>query len=265
MNVRRVLGIIALVFIVIVAAIASGLFLYSQYLYRDSYGSEYTYDVRISPSAPITNTTFLVPLPANDGPVNASMVHHPFTPDGWSYDVVETESGPMLRIQADEIPTDPTYHYSVVRDNRLIRWETISEEEYDPDNSSHVRATHEDIDIQTSVATDQTIDTQSPINSEPLLRPHENLTDTACFMADDDEGRCYTYDGHVFASYDATPDTVVYVSVRLRGANSWWVFGWNFNEYVDHQSVEIIGSNEDWVATQGELRTGNGNYRPPPN
>ncbi|WP_458188169.1 hypothetical protein [Haladaptatus sp. NG-WS-4] len=266
MSIRRLLAVGLAVFIVVVAAIAGGLFLYSQHLYRDSYGSEYHYDVRITPSSQITNVTVMVPLPSHDGEVlvDADAVSHPFTPDGWAYDVVETRYGAMLRIRADEVPTEPTYHYSVNEDDRLVRWETISAAEYDPENSSHLRASHDDVDINARVESDRTVDTRSPIENESLLRPHQNRTETACFSPPDEKETCYTYDGRVFVSYDGASDTAVHVSVELRGSNSWWVFGWNFNEYVDRQSVEVVGPQDGWVVTEGDLETGQGNYRPPP-
>ncbi|MFB6096056.1 MAG: hypothetical protein ABEJ74_01550 [Haloferacaceae archaeon] len=266
MNARRVLGIALLVVVVLVAAVAGGLFLYSQQLYRDSYGSDYTYDVHVSPSAPISNVTILVPLPAqgSDSPVNASSVQHPFTPDGWTYDVVETDAGPMLRVRADEVPTDPTYHASVVRDDRLVGWKPIPADEYDPDNGSHVRATHDDVEVHVTLESDRTVDTRSAIEDEPLLRPQRNRTETACFGGQDDEEACYDYGGRAFVSYDAAPDTAVYVSVELRGTNSWWVFGWNFNEYTDRQTVEVVGPQDGWVATEGDLHVGSGNYPRPP-
>ncbi|WP_458207866.1 hypothetical protein [Haladaptatus sp. NG-SE-30] len=266
MNLRRVLAVSFAVFLVVIAAAASGLFLYSQYLYRDSYGSEYHYDVRLSPSAPVTNVTVLVPLPSHDGEplVDADTVSHPFTPDDWAYDIVETEYGSMLRIRANEIPTEPTYHYNVIEDNRLVRWESISATEYDSNNSSHLRVTHDDVDISTGVESDRTIDTRSPIESESLLHPHENRTETACFSSQDEDETCYTYDGRIFVSYEAAPDTAVSISIELWGSNSWWVFGWNYNEYIDRQSVEIVGPQDGWVITDGNLETGQGNYRPPP-
>ena len=266
MNVRRVLLVSLVAFVVVVAAVVGGLYLYSQHLYRDSYGSEYTYEVRISPSATITDVTVLVPLPAQGGEsvLDVADVQHPFTPDGWSYSTVETDSGPMLRVQAAEIPTDPTYHYSVVRDDRLVRWETVPPDEYDPTNESQLRVEHDDVEIDAQVESESTIETRSPVTSEPLLRPHENRTEAACFTNRGEEETCYVYDGRAFVSYDADPDTTVYVSVELRGTNSWWVFGWNFNEYTDRQSVEVVGSNDGWVVTEGELETGRGNYRAPP-
>lgn len=263
---RRLLGILIALFIVIVAAVAGGLFLYSQQLYRDSYGSDYTYEVRLSPSAPITNVTILVPPPSQNGNslVTASTIAHPFTPSGWRYDVTDTEYGPMVRIEADEIPTDPTYHYSVIRDDRLVRWETIPQEQYNPENDSHLRVQHDDIEIDVAVESERTIDTRAPIDSEPLLRPQTNRTETACFMPHDREETCYTYTGRIFVSYDAVPDTTVYISIELRGTNSWWVFGWNFNEYTDRQTVELTGPQDGWIPTEGQLETGQGNYRDPP-
>ena len=269
MNTRRLLLLGFLAVLVVVAAVAGGLFLYSQYLYHDSYGSEYSYEVRISPSARVTNATVMVPLPSGDGgtPFDATAVRHPFTPDGWAYDVVGTDYGPMLRVRADEIPTDPTYHASVVREDRLVGWERLPEGSYDPANGSHVRVDHDDVEIDARVETERTVDTLAPVGSEPLLRPHENRTETACFdpgSGPDADETCYAYDGRVFLSYDAAPETVVYVSVELRGTNSWWVFGWNFNEYTDRQTVEVVGPRDGWTPTEGELLTGRGNYRRPP-
>lgn len=266
MNARRALLGALLAVLVVAAGVGGGLFLYSEQLYRDSYGSEYRYSVRIAPTAPVENVTVLVPLPADGGesPVDAAAVAHPFTPDGWAYDVVGTEHGPMLRVSADRIPTDPTYHASVIRDGRLVRWERISESEYDPDNGSHVRAEHADVEVDAAVESGATIDTRAPLESEPTLAPHRNRTETACLGGRADEGPCYVYDGRVFVSYDAAPDTAVYVSVELYGANSWWVFGWNFNEYADRQYAEVVGPHEGWVVTGGRLETGRGNYPEPP-
>ena len=266
MTLRRVLAVGLAAILVGAAAIAGGLFVYGDYLYRDSYGSDYVYEVRISPSAPVTNVTVSVPLPSHDGesPVDAAAVRHPFTPAGWTYEVVETARGPTLRIRTDEIPTGPTYHYSVVENDRLVGWETITAEEYDPGNESHLRVTHDDVEVDVTVESDRTIDTRSPIESEPLLGPHENRTRTACFRAADEEEACYAYDGRAFVSYDAAPGTAVYVAVELHGTNSWWVFGWNFDEYSDRQSVEVVGPRDGWVVTEGRLETGQGNYRRPP-
>ena len=266
MSLQRTPGIAGAVLLVVVAAIVGGLFLYTQHLYRDSYSSDYHYQVRVSPSDPVTNLTVMVPLPTHGGqtPFEPADLRHPFTPNGWRYAVVDTEYGPMLRIEADAVPAEPTYHTSVVRNDRLVRWERLDPGEYDPDNASHLRATHDDVDIDTHVESEDPIDTGGALDTEPLPRPHEDRMETACFMATGEEETCYSYTGRVFVSHDGAPDTAVYVSIEIWGTNSWWVFGWNGNDYIDRQSVEVVGSPDGWLGTDGELETGQGNYRKPP-
>lgn len=265
MRISRVFIISILVVLVFISIIAVGLFFYTEKLYSDSYNSEYSYEVGVSPSGPVSNVTVLVPLPTynNISLVNESMFSDPFTPRGWRYNIVENEYGPMLEIKADKIPKDPSYYYSIIRDDRLVGWEEIPETEYSPENSSHIRIDNDEIRLDLRISSEKTIDTKSPISDEALLYPHENLSETRCFMHQN-QGECYTYSGYFFVSYNSSQEISMYISSELRGSNSWWVLGWNFNEYIDRQSVEIINQQKGWVETDGVLEIAQGNYRDPP-
>lgn len=265
MKVSQVLILSILVVLFFIAILAGGLFFYTEQLYSDSYTSEYSYKVSISPSDPISNITVLVPLPKhnNISLVNTSMLSDPLKPKGWRYNVIDHQGGPMLEIKADKIPQDPSYYHSIIRDNRLVGWEEITESQYNPENSSHIRLENDEVRIDLIIPSKNTIDTKSPINDESLLYPHENLSETRCFM-DQDQEECYTYSGYFFVSYNSSQEISMYISAELRGSNSWWVLGWNFNEYIDRQSVEIINQKEGWVETNGVLEVAQGNYRDPP-
>jgi hypothetical protein len=236
--------------------------------YEQSYGSEYAYEVRVGPNYhgdTITNVTVLVPLPAHGGSqsvADAVASQDLRFPDGWSYAVVDTEYGPMLRFEADEIPGEPTYFRAVMEGDRLVDWEEIPAAEYSRNDSETIRVDHDDIEVRTTVEADETIDTRSPTGTEPLLSPRSNQRQVDCeAFYERDDVTCYAYDSRVFLAYDAEPGTEVFLDVELRGTNSWWVLGWNYNEYRDGVRLLTDESPDGWTTVDGQLVTGSGNYR----
>ncbi|RDZ44221.1 hypothetical protein C5B91_11885 [Haloferax sp. Atlit-10N] len=266
----RTLGIVVVAALVVVAVAAGGLWAFGRLSSLDSYGSQYDYSVRVSADEPISNVTVLVPLPVSDGSsvVGEAVESREYLlPTGWAYDVVETEYGPMLRLRADELPADPTYYRAVVENDRLVRWEPIPASEYSRNDSDTLRVEHDAIDLSADVRVNQSIDTLAPEGTEPLFEPRENARLVPCdWPSNSDDTRCYDYESMLFVQYDGPETTNVSVSVELRGANSWWVGGWNYNEYVDHVAAyDLPADRQGWVVADGELRTGVGNYlRNPP-
>lgn len=266
----RTLGIVAVAVLVVLAVVGGGLWAVGRLSFLDSYGSEYDYTVRVSADEPITNVTVYVPLPVHDGKSRIGTVvetRDSLKPDSWTYDVVETRHGPMLRIQADEMPADPTYHRAIVENDRLVRWEQIPADEYDQNDSETLRVEHDAVEVNAGLTANQSIDTRSPEQTEPVLHPRSNARAIPCdWPHEDDETRCYSYDTMVFVEYDGPETTSLTVTTELRGTNSWWVGGWNYNEYTDRVYVyDLPADQQGWVVVEGELQTGVGNYpRNPP-
>ncbi|WP_396612173.1 hypothetical protein ACH9L7_02480 [Haloferax sp. S1W] len=266
----RTLGIIVVAVLLVVAAIGGGLWAFSRQSFLDSYGSDYRYEVRVSADEPISNVTVFVPLPITEGesPVEDVIETREYLiPETWTYDVVETEYGPMLRMQADELPGEPTYHRSVIENDRLVRWERVSADEYDRNDSDVVRVKHDTMSLTADRTVNRSIDTRDPGGAEPLFEPRSNVTGVPCeWPHEDDETRCYRYDTRIFVAYDGPETTQLSVTVELVGTNSWWVGGWNYNEYTDRVSVyDLPADQRGWVVVEGHLQTGVGNYpRNPP-
>ncbi|KTG27696.1 hypothetical protein, partial [Haloferax profundi] len=261
----RTLGIVAVAALVVLAVVGGGLWAVGRLSFLDSYGSEYDYTVRVSADEPISNVTLFVPLPVHDGTSDIGTVvetREYLKPDTWSYAVVQTRHGPMLRIHADEIPAEPTYHRPVVENDRLVRWEQIPADEYVRNDSETVRVEHDAVEVDADLTTNRSIDTKSPERVEPLLNPRSNTRAVPCeWPHDADETQCYSYDTMLFVEYDGPETTRLTVTTELRGTNSWWVGGWNFNEYTDRVYVyDLPGDQQGWVVVDGELQTGVGNY-----
>ncbi|SEL66217.1 hypothetical protein [Haloferax larsenii] len=266
----RTLGIVVVAVLVVVAAVGGGLWALGRLSFLDSYGSEYYYEVRVSANEPISNVTIFAPLPVVDGdsPVEGIIETREYLlPETWSYDVVETEYGPMLRLQADELPADPTYHRPVIENDRLVRWERVSADEYDRNGTDVVRIDHDAIELTADRTVNRSIETRAPEGTEPLFEPRSNVTAVPCeWPHEDDDVRCYSYDTQIFVSYDGPETTELSVTVELRGTNSWWVGGWNYNEYTDRVYVyDLPADQRGWVVVEGAAETGVGNYpRNPP-
>lgn len=265
---RRTLGIVALAVVVVLAATGGSLWVFGRLSFLNSYGSQYDYSVRVSASEPVSNVTLLVPLPVSDGdtPLRDVVASRDFMlPDGWAYDVAETEYGPMLRIRADELPADPTYYRAVYEGDRLVRWEEISADEYAANDTEAIRVDHDTVELSMDRTMNRSIDTRDPVGTEPVFEPRANAVRVPCDWRDEDSV-CYRYDTRVFLRYDGPETATVSVTVELRGTNSWWVGGWNYNEYRDGvYAYDLPADRQGWVVVAGELETGSGNYpRNPP-
>lgn len=264
----RTVGIVLVAVLLVALLLAGAGWALSQAWYAQSYGSEYVYDVRVGPNYAndsVSNVTVLLPLPVHEG---TSSIGDAVTegdvqfPDGWSYAVVETEHGRMLRLEADEIPGEPTYYRAVMEGDRLVDWEEIPAAEYSRNDSDTIRIDHDDLEIRRTVSVNETIDTKSPQGNEPLLTPRSNQRAVDCEQFHERPGpSCYAYDTRVYLSYDADPGTEMYVRVELSGTNSWWILGWNYNEYRDTVTLLTDESPDGWVTVDGQLVTGSGNYR----
>jgi len=256
-NWRRVAlgGVLAVV--ILLAIVIGAVWLYSDHLYRTSYESEYTYEVTLSTNGTLTNATVYLPVPeATDAAdLGAAAVETGADRSGpLTYEVIDTARGPMLALSAAEVRVTPEYYEFVERDGRGERVE-ISEDEYEPGNPSMVVNDTRSVTVEVTVPVDRSIDTATPWDGEPLLGPQVDRRPAACDTPGPDRIECYEYDSAVYASYDAANDTEVYASATLSGTNSWWVFGWSYDEYRDDVTVTIDGPQDGWTGATGTLQT----------
>ncbi|NHN60852.1 MULTISPECIES: hypothetical protein [Halorussus] len=244
--------------LVVVAVLAGGLWLYAEHLYRTSYESGYTYELAVNTNETLENVALYVPVPlgvdgADDPSLDAALVERGnAADDNFTYDVVETERGPMLRLRADRVAVAPRYYEYVEADGRGERVE-IPAGEYDPANPNMTRDADAGTLLTVTVPADGAVETADPWSGEPLFRPRSARRPTACGFPAADWLRCYEYDSAVYASYEADETVRVDVVERVQGENAWWMFGWNYDTYRDGVEVALRGPQDGWTTVTGTV------------
>ena len=159
--------------------------------------STYAYSVTLGTDATLANLTLLVPLPAAaDGtaPVAAAIRDGNATvPEGWRAAVVETGSGPVLRLEAAAVPAAAR-----------------------PDGRQY--STYQ---FGVTVPAGDAIDTGDPFGPEPTVSPVDGLRERPCpNLATPDPGQtCYAFDAAVSVSYNAPAGAAVTIDLVHTGAN----------------------------------------------
>lgn len=264
---------VLLVFSLVVGALA----VLGQQRQAETTESTYQYEVTIAADETLQNATFYVPVPTENGssPLGERFVEsvrydrstpavrgydRDPTPVNFSSELVETERGRMLAISAGQIEVSDVYYREV--ENETMGWyEQIPAEQYDPDDPDMGVQNDGSFTFTVTLVADGPIDTADPFDDEPLLTPGADRTEVDCFTAGSAVHRCFEYDGRVYADYDTSAETTVYVGTQLNGRNEWFSGGWTGNEYREWSRVELRGSQSGWVITDGELEIGSGNYR----
>lgn len=274
MNWKRGLLVSGLVLVLLGAAVVGGLALYSDHLYRDSYGSYYSYEVSFASNETLDDLTIYVPVPVDDSGVR--LVDSTVTATSWdettpadappvNVSIVETEYGPMLAITADAYPVETKYYRFEEHDGIGERIE-IPESEYDPSDPDMLAYDKRSVRVEVFIEAERSIDTRNPTGTEPLLAPEFSRWDTTCEDTHFETVECFGVETSTYLSYEAPPETRTSLWVELRGSNEWWIFGWSGNEYSERFLDEFTGAQDGWVAVEAELVTGWGNYRgDPPN
>ncbi|MFO7991459.1 MAG: hypothetical protein R6U61_04085 [Thermoplasmata archaeon] len=220
-----------IVIIVVVGLLVSGIYIFFYQMKKDSYTSEYSYEVHIDTENVVTNVTVIVPLPVYSNEpflgddITSGKAH---VPEDWRCSLVDSNGTTMLKIEIDRI---------------------------EPNSYEHLRAN------QTS---QDSIDTKSPQDDEPLLQPKYNMSETEYGQPHpeewDDRLKAYNYTTLVFLSYEGSNESEIRVSIRLSGSNTWWTLGWSGNEYWDNVSIEAKNGEKGWFIAEGKLVEGHGNY-----
>ncbi len=235
---------------VVIAAVIGIAWTHTNDLYERSFTAEYRYqvDADLDSGAGINNVTLYVPLPRDGRNISIENISGP---RDWELSTVEIIHGRMLEISAERI--EPAHRSTL----------SPLEPGEEPRNGSP-HQTPQLNRITGTIASNKEINTVSPQGNEPLLQPKYDLTTTECRFphGEDQQLNCYEYRSMVFLNYGSEsniPD-VLTVSVSFEGSNSWWIYGWNGNEYRDRVYLTVEGE-KGWLDAEGKLATGWGSYR----
>ncbi|GGL52185.1 hypothetical protein [Halocalculus aciditolerans] len=244
--------------VVVAAVVGTGAFLLWNFTQpiEESYEHEYEYRVTVDPNETLTNATLYLPAPVENGSsiVDARIEN---TSDGVATEVVETARGPMLAVTADRLPPKYENRSEPLPTPTGTAGETTSGATTSTAQST--RRYREPYQWVVTVSVNETIDTKTPDTGEPLLRPRENVTRTACGSGYGD-ATCYAFDTAVYASYDAPANATTQVAVVFAGRNTWFAGGWTGNEYEERVFVDLAGEEDGWRRVNGSARWGFGRY-----
>jgi len=257
--------------IMVVIVVLVGLWMYYIHgLYEKSYNSEYHYRVTIETNSVLHDVTLYLPLPVFGGEskIGDAIIAGDYVimggklskPDDWDCSIVETEYGKMLKINAEKMA--PEFHSFPVpiepgEEPKELPKGNVS------DAYSEEAPVAMPIEVIAGVSADHDINTKNPIGNEPLLSPRYNLTRSTCDTPYP-EGRtppnCYEYESRIYVDHTTSPDAVVSIYIESGGENSWWIYGWSGNQYIDQIEVTFTGEQHGWHITSGKLVEGEGRY-----
>ncbi|MFO7967309.1 MAG: hypothetical protein R6U44_06900 [Archaeoglobaceae archaeon] len=242
--------------VVIVAVIGTLWMYHTNNLYEQSFTAEYRYQVDMDPGSGsgLNNVTLYVPLPSENGAgISLEDINRP---DDWEVSTVDTVHGEMLEISAERIETANRSNSSPLRPG---------EEPQTPGPQDRTLRLNR---ITETIISNKEINTANPHGNEPVLNPKYDLTRTECSFphGGDQPLKCYQYRSAMFINYGSesngsnVSDAGLNVSVTFEGSNSWWIYGWNGNEYRDRIYFTVEGD-EGWFESEGQLIAGQGSYR----
>ena len=275
MNRRLLIATVGILAIVVVTA-AVGLPLLFQFQKNNNTTSTYYYTAELSTNATLTDATFYLPIPV--GPDGAPLIEdiQVSSSDGpaveWSPRIIETERGPMLAIDAEEIVGEERY-YLVNENGSLARPEPITRDEAPVDMSGlrlEPALTRYEIGAQVTVEPfgngieNGLIETRYPRGNSSLLSATYAYRPDACEPVwGGAEETCTAFQSDLYATYETKDTAIVQAGpVELWGINEWgWFFANSFNEYTQRvQQVRFNGSHAGWESARGELQAGRGSY-----
>ena len=219
--------------LVIGLVLLGGLFALGTFFFYDSYTSSFEYDVSIGVDGATEHAEFLLPLPVYDGEPHLDDVHISGGDrfEGIDHEVVNTEHGPMLRIEIAEVNEGPHWH---------------------------------SLSISAHVESDEIIDTRNPRETEPVLSPVEFLERDLDETIHDrwPDRRDFDASSTAYIGHSGDEDVEIGVSVWYRGGNDWWTGGWNGNYYETSVSGgwDAHDPTGVWIELNGWHTEGGGNY-----
>lgn len=131
-----------------------------------------------------------------------------------AYPIIDTEHGKMLKISLDVVEL----------------------------------GTQKGFDLKLEMDVDKYINAKNPREGEPLLYPRFNESDSPSSV--DEFTLWYRYSSYIYASYNSSSETSVYVLAALSGSNTKGDWG---ESYDDDAEAKLIGENNSWQIAKGRL------------
>ncbi|WP_340820584.1 hypothetical protein [Methanolobus sp. WCC4] len=264
----RILKIISLLIAALVIISIAGIVLYVETgsHREESYMSSYNYDISIEANKPLHNVTLYVPLPIfnNTSVVGEDMLSRGFynnAPD-WNFSIVETEHGTMLSITNDRIiPRYQSLPIAIEEDE-----DTENEVSVATESNEYSEETPVLWPVEFSVMTrvNQSIDTKDPLDNASILLPKYDIISSGSPYdiptPEYIEPEYYEYESRIFAQYNSSNQTDVYIRVEVNGANEWRTGGWRHNSFQDRVAVRMNGPQDGWITAEGSMVAGDGIY-----
>jgi hypothetical protein len=254
---------LALAVVALVGGLALGAVLYGFTRPQpESLEHAYEYELVVEPDADLSNVTLYLPVPVENGssPVadavagDASAVRVEGDP-GWDASVVDTEYGPMLALSVADLPA------RYVERPPPQPMPDDSDATPPPAGTPTTRLSAYRLVVELPAV--DAVDTETPLDSEPTLRPRLDATETDCDRPTPDRAVCRTFETRTYLSYDAPADARTTVIVRYEGRNTWFAGGWTGNQFDQRTSVVATGPGEGWVAVPVAETTSLGRYPTP--
>lgn len=227
--------------------------------------SDYTYEISIVHYGPLSNATFVIPLPVKDN--SAKLTSEIYTKSDFIYPdakVLLTQSPDGLdRTDMSPFPGYDPWFLII----RIAEPVSNSSLPYTPPYIYHFE---KDIRVKLDNP-DFPVKTMTPIGNETLIAPKYNfswqnppLTEKRGYYTNtySPASASIPYTTKISADYDAPDPTIVIVSCRVEGRNS-WVQGyddWLENNYHDEYSMTFSGGSHGWYETKGNLVVAEGYY-----
>lgn len=249
---------------------------------EESMQSVYSYDLYMTTSKPLYNTTILIPVPcgydnASGGwisflDLSKSTIRHLDT-DNISIQIESKDEFKYLNISGKTIlpvyknHIEPIPIYPGQNESELPPTPTtVYSHSYSPKTPESVSMElHEYV-----IKKDDEIDTKNPFDREQLMRPYTILNTTG---RDDGFYRKDSFKGRIddsfseseikvplYLFYETEPDNVLTISCSLRSANEWWNLGWSGNSYDQQVSNSFEGASNGTYFLEGLLISGEGAY-----
>jgi hypothetical protein len=213
--------------------------------------SSYKYDIEIRSDNPLSNVTFILPLPVKN---NTPLVGPKILTEGdfkkENISIEFSKAPPALNVTG--IVTQEGYDPWFV----IIRSDEMNPSK--PGNYIYRMEKNVDLFLDSPVFP---VNTLYPIGNESLISPKLNLIWVNPEIAEIRQANI-VYKSHyvsqktpIFLKYSASPQTKVYVMFTITGTNSWKQeydasLG---NTYEDYFSSSVVGEQNKWIIINGKI------------
>lgn len=250
---------LSIITILLVAIILAWFFWQGIAIRRESEYHEFRYQVAISTESVLENITLLLPVPfihTTSLPGEALVKGEGYgVPPGWRLSLEQVNDTPLLKIFA--VKMVPEYHGSPVPiepGSTPILTPRPAATGYSDETPILIP-----LEFGISQRVERSIDTQNPLNREPLLSSPELLQSVPC-PGPSLPGRCYQYTAPIYVQYSSSEAGTLTITISGGGTNQWWLGGWTGNSYEENIFVTMENNRQGWVQGNGFLSTGSGRY-----